>query len=57
MHHVFDETPDEMAKKEIQFLPTTTDSTAIYNDNIGLARPILEVEQVNTSQYRFDNNI
>mmetsp|Transcript_18964 Transcript_18964/g.19084 ORF Transcript_18964/g.19084 Transcript_18964/m.19084 type:complete len:186 (+) Transcript_18964:98-655(+) len=51
MHHVFDETPDEMDSRTVAYIPTTSDSHAIYTHHIGLNRPVA-FPTVNTSQYR-----
>lgn len=51
MHHVFDETPDEAAKKAFDTLPTAVDSHAIFNSHVA---PITRnaTEQVDLTQYR-----
>eukprot|EP01041_Mallomonas_annulata_P015594 gene15594-32939_t len=50
MHHVFDETPDEMDKMQPTLLQTTSDSNAIYSHHVGVNRPIA-FPTVNTTQY------
>ena len=50
MHHVYDETPDEVFKQDS--LPTIEGSHAIYTTHVGKTLPIVDKEQVDTSQYR-----
>lgn len=52
MHHMFDETPDEMDKIEKLTLATTPVTHAIYNTHVGKIEPVDAKEQVDTSQYR-----
>ena len=50
MHHVYDETPDEVFKQDS--LPTVEGSHAIYATHVGKTLPTVDKEQVDTSQYR-----
>jgi len=52
MHHMFDETPEEMDKLEQEMLATTQGSNAIFNTHMGHVEQAKMREQVDTSQYR-----
>jgi hypothetical protein len=52
MHHMFDETPEEMKTMKTNILPTTTVTHAIYNTHIGKINPTDDKETVDTSQWR-----
>lgn len=51
MHHMFDETPEEMEKIEKETLDTTTVTHAIYNTHVGLIDDN-QIPVVNTSTKR-----
>lgn len=52
MHHMYDETPNDTPVQPT-ILPSTVDSHAIYNTHVGrVSDATLELEQVDTSQYR-----
>jgi len=52
MHHVFDETPDEMNSEVFETLQTTSVTNAIYGNHVGKINPRDDKESVDTTQYR-----
>jgi NADH:ubiquinone oxidoreductase subunit len=51
MHHVVDETPDQIRQTFEDRLEATTETNAIYGDHIGKAKST-PTDQVNLTQYR-----
>ena len=53
MHHMYDETPDEMNKMAMKLVPIALESNAIYTHHIGHAEAAgASTEQVNQTQLR-----
>jgi len=56
MHHVFDETPEEMdalaAKRRIEQTSLHSDANAIFTTHVGKQNPVNDRETTDTSQYR-----